>query len=271
MKKIYLLASFLFCTSIMYGQLIINEVLYDPSNTGLDGDANGDGTYSQDDDSFVEIYNNSTSAFDISGYEIWDDTTAGSIQYTFPPNTSVPAQEVVVIFGGGTPAGPFGTALVLHASNGFNFNNSGEVIGIKDTSGAWVLNFDSDALSGNPNESYTRNPDITGAFEQHEDNTPLKFSPGKRTDGTAFNTTTSLVENRTTFNLRVYPNPAVDVIAIDAAIKVEQFQIFSITGKLMVAESTQGNSINIEALTPGIYFLRVIADSKIATSRFIKK
>ncbi|MFT4756696.1 MAG: hypothetical protein ACI91R_001344, partial [Vicingaceae bacterium] len=162
MKKIYFLASFLFCASIVQAQLVINEVLYDPSNSGLDGDANGDGTYSQDDDSFVEIYNNSTSAFDMSGYQIWDDTTSGgTVQYTFPTNTSVPAQEVVVVFGGGTPTGPFGTSLVLNAVNGFNFNNSGEVIGIKDSSGAWVLFFDSDILSGNPNESYTRNPDIT--------------------------------------------------------------------------------------------------------------
>ena len=99
MKKIYFLAALLFCTSIMYGQLIINEVLYDPSNTALEGDANRDSIYSQDDDSFIELYNGNTSAFNISGYEIWDDTSsAGSVQYTFPANTSVPAQEVVVVF-----------------------------------------------------------------------------------------------------------------------------------------------------------------------------
>jgi hypothetical protein len=37
--------------------IIINEVLYDPSNNGFDGDANGDGNYSQDDDSFIELFN----------------------------------------------------------------------------------------------------------------------------------------------------------------------------------------------------------------------
>lgn len=272
MKKIYFLASFLFCASIVHAQLVMNEVLYDPSNSGLDGDANGDGTYSQDDDSFVEIYNSSTSSFDMSGYQIWDDTTSGgTIQYTFPTNTSVPAQEAVVVFGGGTPTGPFGTSLVLNAINGFNFNNSGEVIGIKDSSGAWVLFFDSDILSGNPNESYTRNPDITGVFEQHEDNTTLKFSPGTKIDGTSFNVSSGLTENSTSFSLTVYPNPAIDVITIESDVKIEQFQVFSITGQLMIAESTQGNAINIEALTPGIYFLRVTADSKIATSRFVKQ
>ena len=272
MKKIYFLASFLFCASIMHGQLIINEVLYDPSNTGLEGDANRDSNYSQDDDSFIELYNNSTSAFNISGYEIWDDTSsAGTVQYTFPASTSVPPQEVVVVFGGGTPAGPFGTALVLNASTGFNFNNSGEVIGIKDANGAWVLFFDSDALSNNPNESYTRAPDVTGGFVQHGDTTAVLFSPGAKTDGTSFRLATSLTENNTSFSFEVYPNPAIDVITINSDVKIEHFQIFSITGQLMIDESTQGNYINVESLNLGIYFLRVTADSEVATSRFIKK
>jgi hypothetical protein len=30
-----------------------------------------------------------------------------------------------------------------------------------------ILSFDIEPLSNNPNESYTRNPDITGDFEQH--------------------------------------------------------------------------------------------------------
>ncbi len=273
MKKIYLL-TFLFSSAVFANaQLIINEVLYDPSNTALEGDANRDGTYSQDDDSFVEIYNSSTSPFNISGYEIWDDTSsAGTVQYTFPANTNVPPQEVVVVFGGGVPVGPFGTALVLNAANGFNFNNSGEVIGIKDASGAWVLFFDSDALSNNPNESYTRFPDVTGPFIQHEDSTTRKFSPGTRADGTSFNLVSNLTENdNSTFGLAIFPNPANDVVTIKSNVKVEQFQIFSLTGQLMTVESTQSNSINIEGLTPGIYFIRATAESKVTTIRFVKK
>ncbi|MEQ8623329.1 MAG: lamin tail domain-containing protein [Vicingaceae bacterium] len=167
-------------------QFIINEVLYDPSNNALDGDANGDGVYGQDDDSFIELYNPSSQPFDLVGYEIWDDTTSGSIQYTFPANSVIPPLGALVVFGGGNPTGNFGGAIVLNASSGLNFNNSGEVIGLKDPNGAWTLIFDSDALSNNPNESYTRNPDITGDFEQHNDNTPLLFSPGTKVDGSSF-------------------------------------------------------------------------------------
>jgi hypothetical protein len=71
---------------------------------------------------------------------------------------------------------------------GLSLNNSGEVIAIKDASGNVILTFDSDALSNNPDESYTRNPDISGSFEQHATNTSLLFSPGTKIDGSAFNT-----------------------------------------------------------------------------------
>ena len=172
--------------------LIVNEVLYDPSNSALDGDANGDGVYDQEEDSFIEFINTGSFNYDAGGLQIWDDTTSGSLKYTVPSGTLIPPNGALVVFGGGTPTGSFGGAIVLTASSspdGLNFNNSGEVIIIKDSNGQPVLSFDSDALSNNPNESYTRNPDITGAFEQHNDNTPLLFSPGTQIDGTPFNTT----------------------------------------------------------------------------------
>jgi hypothetical protein len=103
----------------------------------------------------------------------------------------VPPNGALVVFGGGTPTGSFGGALVQAATasaNGLNLNNSGEIIIIKDANGNPILSFNTDVLSDNPNESYTRNPDITGAFEQHNDNTPLLFSPGTRIDGTPFDT-----------------------------------------------------------------------------------
>ena len=191
MRKIFTLACLLFLGIQTQAQLVINEVLYDPSNNALDGDANGDGSYDQEGDSFIELYNSSSTNFDISGYQIWDDTTSGSLKFVFPANTWVPPGGVIVVFGSGPLVGNFGGAVVLSAdtsADGLNLNNSGEVIAIRDANGTTVLTFDSDALSNNPNESYTRNPDITGAFEQHNDNFSVLFSPGTRVDGTPFDT-----------------------------------------------------------------------------------
>ena len=191
MKKIINVMILMFLASSSYGQIIINEVLYDPSNSALDGDANGDGVYSQTEDEFIEFINTGAFDFDMSGYQIWDDTISGQLRYTIPSGTLVPPSGALVVFGGGVPTGSFGGAVVLTASvsaNGLSLNNSGEIITLKNSLGQFVTNFDSDALSDNPNESYTRNPDITGAFEQHSANTAMLFSPGTRSSGIAFNT-----------------------------------------------------------------------------------
>ena len=172
--------------------LEINEVLYDPSNNGLAGDANGDGIYDQEGDSFIEFANTSNTNFNASGYQIWDDTSAtGSLRYVVPSGTFVPPNGAMVVFGSGPLVGTFGGAVLLSAdatASYLSLNNSGEVIGVKNASGDWVLYFDSDALSNNPNESYTRFPDVSGNFVQHASNTSSLFSPGTKTDGTAFST-----------------------------------------------------------------------------------
>ncbi len=214
MKHIFTSLLVLFLSTTVFGQLIINEVLYDPSNNALDGDANGDGAYDQEEDSFIEFVNNSTSPLDVSGYQIWDDTTAGALMYTIAPSTVIPAMGALVVFGGGTPTGTFGGALVQTADTsavGLNLNNSGEVIVIKDASGTTILTFDSDALSNNPNESYTRFPDITGDFLQHGDTTAVLFSPGTRTNGAPFGITIVMVDS-----IYVEGTGGVDFISMEA-------------------------------------------------------
>lgn len=179
--------------------LLLNEILYDPSNDGLEGDANGDGAYLQDDDEFIELVNISGAALDISGYQVWDTEAwdAGFYRHEFPAGTILDPDEAIVLFGGGTPPTDIGGVEVQvcvpepgnpfgeepFEDSGMNLNNSGDLLRITDGSGVIVLEFDTEPLSNNPNESYTRNPDLTGAFEQHSDNTALLFSPGTRIDG----------------------------------------------------------------------------------------
>jgi hypothetical protein len=84
MKRIYtFLAAIMICTSGLFAQLIINEVLYDPSNNNLEGDANGDGSYDQTEDEFIEFFNDGASNFDLSGYQVWDDTASGGVVDNF--------------------------------------------------------------------------------------------------------------------------------------------------------------------------------------------
>jgi hypothetical protein len=199
-------------------QLIINEVLYDPSNTLLEGDANGDGVYSQTDDEFIEFVNIGSTNLNLGGYQIWDDTLIGTLVYTIPNGTIIPPQGALVVFGGGKPVGLFGGSLVLADTgiSGLNLNNSGEVIVIKDSTGKTVLTFNSDALSNNPNESYTRNPDLIGAFVQHTTVNISKFTPGRKVNGGSFIATPS---KQITFKVDVNALPT----AVDSVFVVGNF------------------------------------------------
>lgn len=172
------------------GKLLINEVLYDPSNSGLAGDANGDGVYSQAQDEFLEFVNLSASELDVSGYKIYDEENLAisSPNHTIPANTIIPAGGALVIFGGGTPTGSFGGAIVQTSTSGdFNMNNAGDKVYVHDANDVEVLTFDITPLSNNPNESYTRNPDLTGDFVQHNAaQAGVLFSPGTKVDGSPF-------------------------------------------------------------------------------------
>lgn len=165
--------------------LLINEVHYDPA-ADLPGDANGDGVRDPLADEFVELFN-SNDSLDISGYTLSD---ASSVRHTFPAGTVLPSKGVIVIFGGGTPKGTFGGALVQTASSGqLNLNNAGDMLTLKDSKNVVLAVFDITGLSDNPDESYTRNPDITGPFEQHTTIPAAKgalFSPGLKIDGSKF-------------------------------------------------------------------------------------
>jgi len=166
---------------------LINEVLYDPPS-GSSGDANNDGTRDPNEDEFIEFFN-SGPELDMSGWTVSD---ASQLRHVFPAGTIVPVNGVLVLFGGGTPNGNFGGAIVQTASEGenINMNNSGDFVTLADADGNVVLTFDVEPLSNNPNESYTRFPDLTGEFVQHDQDIPeangALYSPGTKIDGSSF-------------------------------------------------------------------------------------
>jgi len=171
--------------------VVINEVLYDPSNSGLLGDANGDGVYVQDEDEFVEFINTGSQSLDVSGWKVYDASalSSGTPRHVFPAGSVIPSGKALVLFGGGTPTGSFGGAVVQTTTTGaINLNNAGDVLTVTDAQDSVMLTFDVTPYSDNPNESYTRSPDITGEFVQHSTvgSGSLLFSPGTRLDGSSF-------------------------------------------------------------------------------------
>lgn len=266
-----LLFLFLFGTA-SYGQLIINEVLYDPSNTALEGDANGDGTYDQTQDEFIEFINTGTTDLNVSKYQIFDKVIATGVKtrrHTMG-NFNIPSNGAIVIFGGGTAVGSFGGAITVIDSGtaGLSLGNSGEIIILEDSLGNVLDSINTDALSNNPDESYTRNPDITGDFVQHGSVTPGKlFSPGTRTDGSPFNTVLSVKESGNQNPLFVFPNPASDQVFIRTESKIDLVELMDLKGKKVAFSAS--DQLLLNDIENGIYVLHIWSGSKPYTRKLV--
>jgi hypothetical protein len=167
--------------------LIINEIHADPAGD-LTGDANGDGIRGAYDDEFLEIVNTTDAAIDLSG---WTITDAVEVRHIFPISSTIPAGCAIVIFGGGTPTGDFGGAVVQVASNGpLQLNNDDDTVSLFDNTTQLIDSY-TYGSEGGDNQSLTRNPDISGPdpmvkHSQVASANGALFSPGTRLDGSFF-------------------------------------------------------------------------------------
>lgn len=167
-------------TTLDTPDIVLNEFLADP-----DGDANGDGSTDSDDDEFLEFVNTGTADLDISDWTIED---SNSTTHTFENPTVLKPNQAVLVFGGGTPTGKFGGAIV-QTTGSLSLNNSGDDIILKNNSGIEIIRYTYGGTEGSSNQSFTRSPDLTGNFTDHStadthDGSP--FSPGTRIGGFPF-------------------------------------------------------------------------------------
>lgn len=257
-------------------QLIINEVCYDPSNTGLAGDANGDGTYDQTQDEFVELINTGTADLDISRYRICDRVLATglkTVRHTVAYGTIIPPGGAFVVFGGGSAVGNFGGAVVRVdlGTQGLSLGNSGESVLIEDSLGNKLDSLDTDALSDNPNESYTRNPDITGAFAQHGSVTSgVLFSPGTRVDGSPFNTVLSVRADAANHRFSIWPNPASEKVHFQLNDgESGYFELYHSNGKRIGNLKSENGILDISVYQNGLYFIRAMVDGNTFSTKLL--
>jgi len=77
--------------------------------------------------------------------------------------------------------------------------------------------------------------------------------------------------NTTKPKIQIFPNPVSDIISISGLNNMTSVEIFNMNGQLIKTDQL-GNKINVSALTPGVYLLRVTAkDSQIHEFKFVKK
>lgn len=82
-------------------------------------------------------------------------------------------------------------------------------------------------------------------------------------------TSTGIAENRFS-QLKIYPNPAVDYIAIPADMKMLNAAIYNVTGQIISNVSIEKSAVNVSGLTKGMYILKITTSEGAYIGRFIK-
>lgn len=70
--------------------------------------------------------------------------------------------------------------------------------------------------------------------------------------------------------IKIYPNPVINKLRIKSKLPFNSIEIFSVLGN-KVLSSQNSESINLEALSPGIYILNIDFDGTTITKRILKK
>ena len=82
-------------------------------------------------------------------------------------------------------------------------------------------------------------------------------------------TTDVNVNELAALKLNIYPNPAKNVIHIEAAKNIQNVQLMSITGVLLEERKTNAQSVklNLEGYSKGIYMVRIVTEDGVATKK----
>jgi len=70
--------------------------------------------------------------------------------------------------------------------------------------------------------------------------------------------------------MKIYPNPAQNLIQIQTLVQVDKISIYNSDGKLVLQISNPGQNIDISQLSRGVYFINIFADSKTYNQKLVK-
>ncbi|MDP8246417.1 MAG: lamin tail domain-containing protein [Candidatus Hinthialibacter antarcticus] len=124
LKRVFISTFLLIAAVSVYGDVIINEIMYNPRSNGNDAE-------------YVELYNRSDSAVDLSGWQFSD-----GISFTFPLGTQIAAKRYIVVCRNELfvrdfyRLDPAMATLGNYAPSGLS--NSGETLTLRDINGLLI-------------------------------------------------------------------------------------------------------------------------------------
>jgi len=83
-----------------------------------------------------------------------------------------------------------------------------------------------------------------------------------------FNKVTGINKIGSSEKVFIYPNPAQNYVNVITASNINQIEVYNTQGQLLLKENNT-NKINIESLSPAIYYLRVVCNDKIHVEKII--
>ncbi len=216
------------------GDIVINEFMASNDITQADQD----GEY----DDWIELYNNSTSAVDISGYMLSDDITDLNL-FSFPSGTIMQPDEYIVVW-----ADKDDTQSGYHAD--FKLSASGESIYLTDASQSII---DSLAYGVQTTDvAFGRYPNGTGGFQE----LVATFGAENMSDDPS---AVVVLDNRT--DITVYPNPARNSFTVEILEKQNEdltVTVYNLMGqKMHESQINEKLQIQTESWSNGLYILNV--------------
>ncbi len=86
-------------------------------------------------------------------------------------------------------------------------------------------------------------------------------------------TSINIAEHYSSSEINVYPNPAADYLFIQSAEKIKAIKCFDYLGQEILLDlKLEKNSVNVSALSDGVYFISIVSESGISVNRkFVKQ
>jgi hypothetical protein len=216
--------------------LFINEIM--SSNTNTIEDQPGEF------DDWFEIYNPGAQPVDIGGFYVTDDKNNPTKHQfsTGNPATIIPSGGFLLLWADEQPAqGP------LHVN--FKLSANGEFLGLYSEV-AGILAVDSISFPAiQADHSFGRQSDGEFPF--------VTFIPGATTPGAS--NETSGINNASALQVRVYPNPATDIVTVRNLLSAAAYRLYDLAGRMVQHGQLQtGNStIDLGSLPGGKYHLLI--------------
>lgn len=219
------------------GDLVINEFQADNNST----EADQDGEY----DDWIELYNNTSSSIDLSGYFLSDDDDDLYL-WTIPVGTTIAANSYLIIW-----CDKDTTQTGLHAN--FKLSSGGETLFLSDDSG--LLLDQVSYTDQDEDKSYARFPNGTGNFQE--------MYPTFNSENIDV---TGIEESEVINYLSIYPNPAQSFVNIEIGNVSSEFEtvlIYNSIGEVVFNINVDNSYIlDISSWTKGLYFVNSAYSTK---------